>query len=124
MAQLPNRTFVVMPVKDRKPDTQPIKDAGFEIGHPGREAAETGLLPEIADKRHWIISPDGALSMLPFEALLLEDGPVIAKHDVSYVQSSRCWHCSRSARTARKSWDRRTLLAMGGAFYQAGGTTG
>ena len=121
VAQLPNRTFVVMPVKGRKPDAQPVKDAN-EIGRALAEKLLKPLLPEIAGKRHWIISPDGALSMLPFEALLLEDGPVIAKHDVSYVQSlSMLALLKKREDDLKKVKDRRTLLAMGGAFYQAGG---
>jgi CHAT domain-containing protein/tetratricopeptide (TPR) repeat protein len=121
VAQLPNRTFVVMPVKGRKPDTQPVKDAS-EIGRALAEKLLKPLLPEIAGKRHWIISPDGALSMLPFEALLLEDGPVIAKHDVSYVQSlSMLALLKKREDDLKKLKDRRTLLAMGGALYQAGG---
>lgn len=121
VAQLPNRNFVVMPAKDRKPDAQPVKDAS-EIGRALAEKLLKPLLPEIAGKRHWIISPDGALSMLPFEALLLEDGPVIAKHDVSYVQSlSMLALLKKREDGLKKLQNRRTLLAMGGAFYQAGG---
>ena len=56
VAQLPNRTFVVMPVKGRKPDVQPVKDAN-EIGRALAEKLLKPLLPEIAGKRHWIISP-------------------------------------------------------------------
>jgi CHAT domain-containing protein len=43
----------------------------------------------INNKTHWIISPSGPLALIPFETLRLDDKsePVIAKHQVSYVQS-------------------------------------
>jgi hypothetical protein len=43
----------------------------------------------IKDKPHWIISPSGALALIPFEILRFEGAsqPVIAQHHISYVQS-------------------------------------
>ncbi|MEZ5359799.1 MAG: CHAT domain-containing tetratricopeptide repeat protein [Candidatus Zixiibacteriota bacterium] len=44
----------------------------------------------ISPARHWIISCDGGLNLLPFEALVLPQGKyVIEDHVVSYVSSSR-----------------------------------
>jgi TPR repeat protein len=43
----------------------------------------------IKDKPHWIISPSGTLALIPFETLHFEGEkePVIAQHQISYVQS-------------------------------------
>ncbi|QJR16952.1 CHAT domain-containing tetratricopeptide repeat protein [Usitatibacter palustris] len=45
------------------------------------------LAAELRSVRAWQLSPDGSLALIPFEALTLDGTPVIARHDVTYVQS-------------------------------------
>ncbi len=47
------------------------------------------LATRIKDKDRWIISPDGALWLIPWEALIWDDGYVIEKHKLSYLVSGR-----------------------------------
>ncbi len=79
------------------------------------------LAAQLAGKKRVIISPDGALALLPFEALPLGGQPLIARADVSYAQSLSMLALMKEkdgeARPARKE-----LFAMGGAQY--GGNSG
>jgi CHAT domain-containing protein/Tfp pilus assembly protein PilF len=48
------------------------------------------LLPHIEGSKRWLISPDGNLWLLPWEALTLPDGSyAIEKHPISYLTSGR-----------------------------------
>ncbi len=85
--------------------------------------SEKLLLPiaaELRGKRRWIVSPDGALAMLPFETLELDGKTVIVNHDLSYIQS-----LSMLALLVQRDADyrsiegRKTLFAMGDAQYEA-----
>jgi len=76
----------------------------------------------IGDKRRWIISPDGPLALIPFETLRFEgeEAPVIAKHDISYVQSLSVLKLLQERGKAYQAiTNRGTLLAMGAPLYQA-----
>lgn len=74
----------------------------------------------VAGKRRWIISPEGALTLLPFETLLLGDRRVILTHDVSYSQSLSMLALLRQRERDYAGLDaRRLLFAMGGARYSA-----
>ena len=88
-----------------------------------RTLSERLLAPiatELRGKRRWIVSPDGALAMLPFETLVLDTKTVITTHDLSYIQS-----LSMLALLAQRDADyrslegRKTLFAMGGALYES-----
>jgi CHAT domain-containing protein len=79
----------------------------------------------IEDKSHWIISPSGALALIPFETLRLEgeEQPVIAQHQISYVQSLSVLAMLQKRDTVYKSLKNRgTLLAMGAPLYTGVGT--
>jgi hypothetical protein len=68
----------------------------------------------IKDKPHWIISPSGALALIPFETLHLEKQPVIAQHQISYVQSLSVLAMLQKRDKAYKGISNRgSLLAMG-----------
>jgi tetratricopeptide (TPR) repeat protein len=74
----------------------------------------------IKDKPHWIISPSGALALIPFETLRLEgeNQPVIAQHQISYVQSLSVLKLLQERDKVYKSLkNRSTLLAMGAPIY-------
>jgi CHAT domain-containing protein/tetratricopeptide (TPR) repeat protein len=48
------------------------------------------LLPQVGKAKRWLISPDGNLWLLPFEALTLPDGKfAVEKYHISYLTSGR-----------------------------------
>ncbi len=80
----------------------------------------------IKDKSHWIISPDGLLALLPFETLRIEGEkqPVIAQHQISYVQSLSVLKLLQERDKVYQSLKNRgTLLAMGAPLYGNLGTS-
>ena len=72
----------------------------------------------LAGARQVMISPDGALALLPFEALPLDGKALIESVDVSYTQSLSMLGLLRE-RDYQSVQGRKTLFAMGGAEYQA-----
>jgi CHAT domain-containing protein/Tfp pilus assembly protein PilF len=82
-----------------------MKDAGKRILAKGEEKAEkvlgehlaalakrvlAPLLPHIATSKTWLISPDGNLWLVPFEALPVGEGSyAVEKHQISYLTSGR-----------------------------------
>jgi CHAT domain-containing protein/Tfp pilus assembly protein PilF len=48
------------------------------------------MRPELRGARHWLMSPDGALNLVPMAALLDEQGDYLASHvEISYLTSGR-----------------------------------
>ena len=91
-----------------------MQDAA-EIGRDLAEKLLKPILPAIAGYRQWIISPDSALAMLPFETLPVDGQPVIANHDVSYVQSLSMFALLKEREEQyRNLQGRKALFAMGG----------
>jgi len=75
----------------------------------------------IKDKPHWIISPNGSLALIPFETLRLEgeNQPVIAQHQITYVQSLSVLKLLQERDKVYNSLENRgTLLAMGAPLYR------
>jgi CHAT domain-containing protein/Tfp pilus assembly protein PilF len=71
----------------------------------------------IKDFPHWIISPYGPLALIPFETLRFEE-PVIAQHEISYVQSLSMLALLQERDQAYKSLNQRSgLLVMGAPIY-------
>jgi CHAT domain-containing protein/Tfp pilus assembly protein PilF len=82
-----------------------MKDAGKRIKADGEEKAEQALrahletlsklvlaplLPHVGTAKQWLLSPDGNLWLMPWEALTLKDGAfVVEKHHISYLTSGR-----------------------------------
>lgn len=88
------------------------------------------LQAEIGRHRRLLISPDGALATLPFEALPFAEGPggahwLSESHGVTYVQSLSMLGLlqQRSAQYQRLP-ARRALLAVGNPVYRAERPTG
>jgi CHAT domain-containing protein/predicted transporter len=76
------------------------------------------LKANLQTKKRWIISPDGALALIPFESLIFEDKPLIANYSVSYVQSLSVLKLLKEREKQYQSKNRDTLLAMGAARYE------
>jgi CHAT domain-containing protein/Flp pilus assembly protein TadD len=84
----------------------------------------------IKDKPHWIISPSGALALIPFETLRLEgeNQPVITQHQISYVQSLSVLKLLQerdkvyNGLNVKNLENRGTLLAMGAPLYESTAT--
>lgn len=76
------------------------------------------LRPQLAGKRHWIVSPEGALTLLPFETLIDDGSRVVLDHDLSYAQSLSMLGLLRAReRDYAQLGGRRELFAVGGARY-------
>ncbi len=104
------------------PDATPVKDPQ-EIGlYLGQRLLEP-LAQRLSGWKQLIISADGALAVLPFETLPVAGKPLIADHDVSYVQSVSMLALLRSRdedyRRRGERKERKDLLAMGNAIYEA-----
>jgi len=83
------------------------------------------LFEQIKDQTHWIISPNGPLALIPFEALFWngEPQPIVAQYQMSYVQSLSVLKLLRERETAYTHLENRgVLLAMGAPLYKATGT--
>src|SRR4029077_19912108 len=86
-----------------------------EIGRYLGEMLLDPILERISGKRQWIISPDGPLAVLPFEALMVRDKRVVFPHDVSDTQpASTLAFLEQRHRDYQSLPSRKTLLAMGG----------
>jgi CHAT domain-containing protein len=69
----------------------------------------------LADKTELIIIPDGILSFLPFETLIMPDGRyLVEKYNIKYLQSLTV---EESISKRNYSKERKPLLAFGGAVY-------
>jgi len=94
------------------------------LNNMSRELAQKLLAPikeRLQNKKRLIISPDGALALIPFETLILDEQAVIATHQVSYVQSLSVLKLLKKRENEYQSIKNRgTLLAMGAAPYQVG----
>jgi CHAT domain-containing protein len=77
------------------------------------------LKARLQSKKRWIISPDGALALIPFESLIFEDKPVIANYSVSYVQSLSVLALLKKRDQLYQSLKKEdSLLAVGAARYE------
>jgi len=79
------------------------------------------LKDHIKDKSHWIISPSGALALIPFGNLYLENKkqPIIAQHQISYVQSlSVLAMLKKRDQNYQQIQNRANLFAMGAPIYE------
>jgi len=77
---------------------------------------------KIAGKTKLIISGEGSLNYLPFEAFVDSSGNyLIETYDIKYIPSATAW---AALQNRAYSNDRKSLLAMGGATYQNPNTKG
>jgi len=115
--QIADGRFIIgdKPSRDKKPNKV------NNLNEISRYLAQKLLAPlkdRLPNYQRWIISPDGALALIPFETLILDKQPIIAKHEISYVQS-----LSALALLKQREQDyqnlkaRKTLLAMGAPRY-------
>jgi len=76
------------------------------------------IAPRLRGKRKWILSPDGELAVLPFDALPFDGKAAIEGRAISYVQSVSVLALMRERprRTAQSSGGRE-LFAMGAPLY-------
>ena len=88
----------------------------------GAELAERLVLPvpELMRTRRWIVSPDGALALLPFEALPHRGRPLIVDREIVYAPSLTVFALTNErGRDYRRRSDRGALYGMGAAIYDA-----
>ena len=77
-------------------------------------------LAALTPARRWIVSPDGPLAFLPFEALPWRGSTVAQSKIVSYIQSLSVLALVRAGRDDRAGpVPRKSLLAFGAADYSA-----
>jgi CHAT domain-containing protein len=65
----------------------------------------------------WIVSPDGELAVLPFEALPFDGRTVIARRSVAYVQSASVLALMKQRPARKTASSDRLLFAMGAPYY-------
>jgi CHAT domain-containing protein len=105
----------VLSLKHDKKDTKTLS------GTLGKRLLEP-LKDIIKDKPQWIISPSGPLAFIPFETLRFEGEkqPVIAQHQISYVQSLSVLALLQERDKAYKRLKKRgSLFAMGAPIYES-----
>ncbi|NRF69015.1 CHAT domain-containing protein [Aquincola sp. S2] len=74
----------------------------------------------IGGRRHWIVSPDGALAQLPFELLAFQGRRVLETIDLHYAQSLSVYAMARAQQLAYRGVARpKDLLALGNPAYEA-----
>jgi CHAT domain-containing protein len=110
------------PAKEKAPQrVEQNTDLADAIAYFGRSLANDLLVPiqdRLHTKRHWIISPDGALALIPFETLILKDQPVIADHDLSYVQSLSVLALLKQREQQYQESSRQQLFVLGNPRYE------
>jgi CHAT domain-containing protein/predicted transporter len=110
------------PAKEKAPQrVEQNTDLPEAIAYFGRSLAKDLLVPiqdRLNTKRHWIISPDGALALIPFDTLILKDQPVIADHDLSYVQSLSVLALLKHREQQYQKSSRQELFAFGAPRYE------
>ncbi|SFN73117.1 Tetratricopeptide repeat-containing protein [Formivibrio citricus] len=75
---------------------------------------------KLAGKRQWIISPDGALALLPFDTLRFAGEPVLKQHDVSLAQSLSIYALLRQRADEYRHLARaKTVFGMGNPDFGA-----
>jgi CHAT domain-containing protein len=87
----------------------------------GREVYDLllGAIPEVRNKKQLVIVPDGALHLVPFDALIEPTGhQLIESHDVAYSPSAGSFTLM-SEQASQKGQYSRNLLAVGGIPYNS-----
>jgi CHAT domain-containing protein len=119
--QLDDGSFIIKDEITRKEKRQRIESLDEISRYLGKVLLEP-LTKPLAGKKRLIISPDGALALIPFEALILEDNSLITTHHVSYVQSLSILALLKKREQLYQTLKNRgTLLAMGAARYEQPG---
>lgn len=74
-------------IRFQTPDASQVTDAADRMSSLVLEP----LMPYLMDREHLLISPDGQLNRLPFEALQLESGEdyLVQQYQISYLNSGR-----------------------------------
>jgi len=116
--QLTNGSFVInrtRPKNAKKRRISKLDDISRYLG----DKLLAPLKKRLGSKSRWLISPDGALALIPFETLILDKAPVIQAHSISYVQSlSVLLMLKQREQKYQQFKNRGTLLAMGNARYE------
>jgi len=114
--RLPSGAYAIAP-KAPDPAAVWVRDADELARHLGARLLAP-LRAQLGPKRHWLISPEGALTLLPFETLIDGDKRAVADHDISYAQSLSMLGLLRAREKDYAALGaRRTLFAVGGAHY-------
>jgi CHAT domain-containing protein len=87
-----------------------------------RTAISDWMLSSLPDtllaKRMWIISPDGPLSVLPFDTLVLKGKHLIEGHDIALIHSLSVLRLAHDRAKAYAEVNRMPMLAIGNPVYQ------
>lgn len=123
MLRLEDGSFVIKDEISRREKRQRINSVD-EISRYLGKLLLAPVQAHFVGKQRLIISPDGALALMPFETLILENQPLIATYQVSYVQSLSVLVLLKQREALYQAIENReTLLAMGVSIYQPPGQT-
>ncbi len=99
-----------------KPEDEDI-DIRNEIGSKLFSFLFSNIEEFIKDKNELIIIPEGVLTLVPFETLILPNGQyLVEKYNVKYIQSLSVFE---KLNTRSYPKDREALIAFGGAIYES-----
>jgi CHAT domain-containing protein len=77
------------------------------------------LPSKVVESRHWFISPDGPLSLMPFETLRVRGRLLVEDHDLAIVQSVSMMRLSRDRVRSYAALDRQPALVIGDPTYDS-----
>jgi CHAT domain-containing protein len=115
--------YLIQDISKSVPEGASPLDNAAEVGDFLARHLLTPLSPLLSGQQRWIVSPDGPLAQLPFEALPWQASGqlVVSVADIHYTQSLSVFSLSRTLQQKYQSLSERLpLMAMGNPLYGKG----
>ncbi len=114
-------SYQLLPAGQALPDGVAVVRDTAEVGRYLARLLLQPLAAALNAKTRWIVSPDGPLAQLPFEALPFgrEQRPAVLQAEIHYTQSLSVYALSRQLQAQYRGLQgRQDLFAMGNAQYE------